>query len=453
MELPNYFLADLPPEAELSGGMIIEACAALKRNRERYLAGRPTSALIKTLADVAAEYFQPDNEIWNHVREEGPARTGFSRTTLVQGLDRFFAEITRENLQKLLLQDLGHLNRLDEMCANDVEQRSSNGSMARSPELLVHISGGMLPNPIFTSMLLGALARSAQFIKCASGSAFLPRMFAHAIYKVDPKLGATIEVAEWKGGREELETPLFAEAECITATGSDAALKAVRNRLPDGVRLLGYGSRVSFAFVTHEMLGKMNAPRIVSRAAQDVSAWNQLGCLSPHLIYVEVGGEMTPQLFAEQLGRELEKIEGSNPRGEISLEEAADISARRSFFEVRAAFSGDTKVYASPDSTAWTVIYDADPLFQLSCLNRFIYVKPVASLDQLLENADKHRRQVSTVGLAAPEHRAQKIATELARWGVSRICPLGKMQEPPLTWRHDGRPALGDLITWADWEL
>jgi hypothetical protein len=26
------------------------------------------------------------------------------------------------------------------------------------------------------------------------------------------------------------------------------------------------------------------------------------------------------------------------------------------------------------------------------------------------------------------------------------------MQNPPLTWRHDGRPALGDLMTWVDFE-
>ena len=39
-----------------------------------------------------------------------------------------------------------------------------------------------------------------------------------------------------------------------------------------------------------------------------------------------------------------------------------------------------------------------------------------------------------------------------AAWGVTRVCPLGQMQNPPLTWRHDGRPALGDFVTWVDWE-
>src|SRR5688572_26510415 len=38
LNLPNYFLADLPPEATLSPAMLTEACFTLKRNREQYLA-------------------------------------------------------------------------------------------------------------------------------------------------------------------------------------------------------------------------------------------------------------------------------------------------------------------------------------------------------------------------------------------------------------------------------
>ena len=44
------------------------------------------------------------------------------------------------------------------------------------------------------------------------------------------------------------------------------------------------------------------------------------------------------------------------------------------------------------------------------------------------------------------------MTRQLARWGVTRVCPLGQMQNPPLTWRHDGRPSLEDLVTWIDWE-
>ncbi|MGH7976544.1 MAG: acyl-CoA reductase, partial [Limisphaerales bacterium] len=134
-------------------------------------------------------------------------------------------------------------------------------------------------------------------------------------------------------------------------------------------------------------------------------------------------------------------------------EDAAAIASRRGIYEVRAAHSPElTRHFCSQDSTAWTVIFEADARFQLSCLNRFIYVKPVADLRTALENADVVRGKVSTVGIAAPEEKISELATQLANWGATRICPLGQMQNPPLTWRHDGRPVLGDFITWTDFE-
>ena len=98
------------------------------------------------------------------------------------------------------------------------------------------------------------------------------------------------------------------------------------------------------------------------------------------------------------------------------------------------------------------MVYDVDPLFQFSCLNRFIHVKPASDLEEALRQAERVRCQVSTVGLAATPDQAASMAQSLARWGVSRICSLGSMQNPPLTWRHDGRPALADLVRWTDWE-
>jgi hypothetical protein len=125
---------------------------------------------------------------------------------------------------------------------------------------------------------------------------------------------------------------------------------------------------------------------------------------------------------------------------------------RRSFYEVRAAHSLETKMWASLESTAWTVILENDPRFQASCANRFIYIKAVADLTHALQGAELVREQVSTVGLSSTAAQARDIAPQLARWGARRVCPLGQMQNPPLDWRHDGRPPLGDLVTWTDWE-
>ncbi|MGH7993823.1 MAG: acyl-CoA reductase [Limisphaerales bacterium] len=453
MNLPNYFLADLPPEATLSPTMLAEACQTLKRNRELYLAGRSTEQLVRVLSEVAESWLQSDNVFRKLALEAGPAETGFSRETLRRGLDGFFRQMTRENLHALLVQELGDVRRLDAMTATDMERKSSRAAMAVGPEFLVHIAAGKIPNPTWMSIVLGLLARSAQFVKCATGSAFLPRLLAHSLYEADAKLGACLEIAEWRGGSVALEDVLFGEADCVTATGSDETLAAVRSRLPVKTRFLGHGHRVSFGFVAREVLSSSNAPRIAARVVDDVVAWNQLGCLSPHVIYVQPGGEVSPDKFAELLADELERREQTEPRGELPTPHAAVIASRRGIYEVRAAHSPETLMWHSQESTAWTVVFEADPRFQVSCLNRFIYVKPVKDLTELLQHAEVVRGRVSTVGIAAPEHQAEELAMQLARWGVTRVCPLGQMQNPPLAWRHDGRPALGDLVTWTDWEF
>jgi hypothetical protein len=185
----------------------------------------------------------------------------------------------------------------------------------------------------------------------------------------------------------------------------------------------------------------------------DIVAWNQLGCLSPQAVYVQSGGAVSAEGFAELLAAELEQREPKEPAGELSVEDSAVISSRRDLYRIRAAASTETHLWCSAGSTAWTVVFEANPQFQVSCLNRFIYVKPVTSLTDALQAADAVHGQVSTVGLSAPAAAIEDLVCQLARWGVTRVCPLGQMQNPPLTWRHDGRPPLGDIVTWTSWEL
>ncbi|MCW5551471.1 MAG: hypothetical protein KIS67_04815 [Verrucomicrobiae bacterium] len=451
--LPNYFLADLPSTATLSPALLEEACLTLKRNRAQYLVTRSTEQLVRVLVGVAEGWRQADNPFRKLALAEGPGQMGFPRATLEKGLDQLFQQFTPENFDALLRQELGDARALDQFCPSPPSGGVPRHARAVGPEFLVQFTAGNIPNPAVMSVTLGLLTRSAQFVKCASGAAFLPRLFAHSIYEADRKLGACLEVAEWPGGSTELERVLFAHADCVTATGNDETLAAIRTRVPLKTRFVGYGHRVSFSFLAGEALAGFGANEVAGRVADDVIAWNQLGCLSPHVIYVQTGAARSAEWLAERLADELARRETAAPRGELPATLAATIASRRAIYEVRAAHSPETRMWHSRDSTAWTVVYEADPRFQTSCLHRFVYLKPVKDLGEALRSADAVQGQVSTVGLAAPDHQVKELAGQLARWGVTRVCPVGRMQHPPLAWRHDGRPALGDLITWTDLEM
>jgi hypothetical protein len=474
MNLPNFFLADLPPEAELSPAIIAAACDTLKRNREKYLAHRKTEALVKVLCEVAAGWLQADNKFRRlalasasdrrpaQARADGGAeRAGaengapsavFSAAILARGLDDFFRRFTPENFEALLRQDLG--DRAVSFDGADPTRRLSLVAhpFCHGPQLLAHVAAGNIPNPALMSLTLGLLTRSAQFMKCASGASLLPRLFAHSLYEADPKLGACLELAEWRGGKTDLEAALFAEADCVTATGGDETLSAIRARLPARVRFLGYGQQVSFGLLTREALQDETIAGLVSDVADDVVAWDQNGCLSPHVVYVEERGAVESDRFAALLAAELMRRETAEPRGQIPVEESAVIASRRVLYETLATHRGDVKLWQSEGSTAWTVVFEHETRFHFSPLNRFVFVKPVPDLAAVLRGIDELKGKVSTVAIAAPPDRRQDVAAQLARWGITRICAPGQMQNPPLTWRHDGRPPLGDLVTWTDVE-
>src|SRR5437867_10692169 len=151
MTPPDYFFADLPQGAELTAAMITEACQALRRNRDHYLANRSTQSLIEILSRVAEEWVQSDYRFRKLALDQGAQETGFAPATLCSGLDAFFGQLTPENLEGLVSQELGHQQRLDRFVATEWEEQSQRRSLAVGPRLLVHVTAGNLPNPALMS--------------------------------------------------------------------------------------------------------------------------------------------------------------------------------------------------------------------------------------------------------------------------------------------------------------
>ena len=472
MNLHQLFLADLGPELQLTAETLRQASFAVRRNRNEWLLRQRTHAIIEMIAHTADQWLEPENGFRLLALRDGPRETGWSPATLARGLDTFFRSITVESLEALVAQDLGDARRLDDFGAGSAEHRTGRTSLAVGPELLVHLTAGNLPNPALFSMILGLITRSAQIVKCPRDASLLPRLFAHSLAATESKLGASLELVSWshdERNARELEDLLFSEAACVTATGSDSMLAEVRPRIPSRTRFIGYGHRVSFGLIAKESLSPYSRKRLVRAMADDITAWNQLGCLSPHAYYVEEEASGSAETLAEELAAELERREATEPRGTIGVAESALIQSRRSIFELRAAAMASmaernlnrslffdppalVRLWASSQSTDWTVVLNHDARLQPSCLHRFIELKPVQNWGEILRFAEPFRHQLSTVAVAAPDDRLPEMARQLAHWGVSRICPIGRMQEPPAAWRHDGRPALGDLVTWTDLE-
>ncbi len=356
-----------------------------------------------------------------------------------------FSAITTESLGALLDRELGTRYALDKFCAIGGTQTRAYG-----PKFITHVLAGNIPMPGIVSICCGLLLRSANLVKTSHLDPIFPSLFVQSLSEVDPYLAECVAVLNWNRDEVTLTKAALAPADAVIAYGDDKSVDTIRQASPPSATFLGYGHKISFAILTKEAMTTANLPALAQAAAFDVSVYDQQGCLSPHVFYVEERGELTPRKFAAALAQAMAAYQARVPRGTLSPEEAVAICRVRDAYEYRAGRDKRVAVWRSIETNDWAVIYEDDPSFMPSCLNRLVFVKPMDTFQRVLNSIERIAEQISTVGVAPMNERAMTMAADLANLGIHRVCPIGQMQKPTLTWRHDGRPNLVELVRWTD---
>ena len=422
--------------------------------RERHLIHRPVQDILTSIGAVTARFLDPASSERQEAETLLPEKTGLSSEMIRHALPLIFQEYQPERLQSLFATELGTSAVLDQFQdvqnTQDVQDThdSVDGSLkAYGPRLITHVLAGNLPGAGIDEIIFSLLVKSATLVKTASAGASLQTLFTSSLTQCDPELGSCLALVSWPGGKTELEDIAFSEAEIVMASGSDESLAAIRQRVRG--RFIGYGHKISFSLITHEALREAEAS--AKQAAYDIALFDQQGCLSPQLVYVEENGHVRPQEFAALLATALEYWQTTLPRGQVSPAVSTEIRRVRDEAEWRALAGKETVVHASSQGTEWTVIYEADPTFIPSPVYRTVRVKPLASFDQIDPLLITWRPYLEAVGTVVPteQHRRRTLLDVLGGSGVNRICPIGMMQTPPLSWRHGGRPRIADLVHWA----
>jgi Acyl-CoA reductase (LuxC) len=348
------------------------------------------------------------------------------RAAILAGAAKHFpllGTVTTDQLIDLVRLELGHAEILD-----GFRPYAGGFSRAVPNDPLLHVLSGNTPHAGLQSLIRGLLLGADNFVKLPSGGLreiedFIKSMPASLAEKVV----TTVDLPDqW-----------LSECRTCIVFGSDATIAHFRKRVPAETSFEAHPHRISFGIVIEDM--NDSAPL----AAADVARFNQKGCLSPHDIYV--AGDA--RCYAARLANELAQFERQDPRGEISALEAAEIADIRANYRFRSANDPRVALWESEQSTAWTVIYEQDTWFASSCLNRLVFVKPLP--DDLAGALGPALPWVAAIGIwpATPEN-----AERVAQLQPSRICPLGQMQNPPLSWHQEGRQTLAPLVRWIDFE-
>lgn len=429
----------------LTPALLREQVRALGEARARTLADRPVAEIVGVIDRVAARLLDPADPLRVTAERALPDITHYSPPMIRRVLDRMAADWRADRLRGLLAAELGDADVLDGWVA---AAHGCGKVMAVGPRLAAHVFSGNVPGVAVTSLVRALLAKSASLGKTATGEPLLAALFARGVAEEDAELGACLAVTYWAGGDHEMERAALEHADAVIVYGGRGAVDAIRAQTPPHARFLAYGPRLSFGVVGRSRLAPRVAEEVARAAALEASTFDQQGCVSPHVFYVEDGGEVSPREWAALLAREMEAVERELPRGTLSPGEASAIRQLRG----EAEFIDDGELFASAKGTAWTVIHAPNPAFEASCLNRVVRVKPVSSLGDVPRLVAAYGEVLQTVGIAADGDDAAGLAAALGRLGASRVCPIGEMAWPPPWWHHDGMPPLRALLRWCDWE-
>ncbi len=409
----------------------VRAAHARLRDARRLLRERSPADLHASLGDVLDAWSAPHSPWQEELVAALPATSGFSAAMVREGVARGLAPYTGAALHALVRDELGDAARL----------AATRGGRADGFATTATVLAGAIPLPTFVAIVAPLALRSPVLVKPAAHDPISAPLFARSLGERDPLLGACVEIAAFHRGDAEALAALC-EAECVVATGSDAAVEAVR-AAGTPRRFAGYGHRESIAVLGPDATRGAALAAAAASLALDVALWDQLGCLSPLVVHVAGSDRSAASRVGEALGEALADAESRWPRGAVEASVAAAITRERAEAEMRGA-----PLFASK-GTEWSVVVEADAQRRAAPLHRFVRVSPSRDVDACLAALEAQGARLQGVALAGFGDEQEAIATALARLGASRICAPGELQSPPLAWPRDNLPVLLPLARFA----
>lgn len=433
---------------ELSPAQWVVLAERVKQGSRAYLKTLTVSQIIAVVDRAVARLLDPKDPYRQEAERLLPLVTGYDAEMVRLGLTAYLKTFRQPQLQRFVSEDFANPKVLDEF------QPRPKGGFAKAfgPDLLVHIWAGNVPGLPLWSLISGLLVKSGSVGKLPGAEPLFAGWFARLLVEVDPQLADCLAVGWWKGGDQSREQALFAQADLVLAYGGNASLEPIRRQVPITTRFLAYGHKLSFGMISRAALDSRKAQTTAHQAAYDVMRYDQQGCYSPHVFYVERGGKVSPRDFSQYLAHELVSFEHKFPRRVLPLEEAASVASWHQAQELK-LFTQSGAALMGEAGTPWRVAYaDGPQPLAPSALNRTIQVIAVDRLDQVIPEIARHRAFLQTVGLAAAPAELFALAEQLGQAGVTRISAVGAMTAPEAGWHHDGRFNLLDLIQMVEIE-
>lgn len=294
--------------------------------------------------------------------------------------------------------------------------------------VLLHIAAGNVDGLPAFSVLEGLLAGNINILKLPAEEGGVSIRILLELIKIEPSLAEYIYVFDYSSKDIENISRLISFADAVVVWGGDAAVSAFRNLTPPDTRLIEWGHKISFAYVTKRGITTENLKGL----ARNICTTSQLFCSSCQGIFVDTDDMDTVFDFCEKFLPVLEQTCAEIPQAVgigISSQITLQLYAQKleGIYSQRRTFRGKgCSLTAYPDSLLTPCIQFGNA-----------WVKPLIA-EKIVATIRPYKNHLQTVGLLCADDERDLICGRLFKTGVVKISPPERMSEGYCGEPHDG---------------
>ncbi|MYR84848.1 AMP-binding protein [Streptomyces sp. SID685] len=389
----------------------------------------PTDVVLGACAALAADLADPGSALHTRLAAHLPAAEAGSTLAELAGA------LTRQALERKLRRELGGL-RPERLTRPD--GRETVFESWAPVGLLVHIAPGNAAAVAPLSVVEGLLAGNVNVLKTSGSDTALALDLLAALAAADPSglIAERVIALRFPSARRDWLETLCGQADAIAVWGGEEAESAVRELAPPGCRVVAWGHRISFAYLTRAAAAEDG---LLDALAEDVCRLEQQACSSPQVVYLDTEDTEEVFAFAGRFAERLAKVSGARPAPRPGPAELAEITTVQQLARLEQHL-GLTRVFTADDGS-WRVLADTRSALAASPLHRSVWVKPLPR-HRITGTLRPMRRYLQTAAVGGGRADVAALSRALFAAGVTRVTPVGSMLDGYEGEPHDGVYAL-----------
>ncbi len=361
--------------------------------------------------------------------------TAFPEDTVDTYKKQAEALLSKEHLNKKLATELGST---EEYVTDPIDGFAQIRVKKMPLGVLFHIAAGNMDFLPAYSLAEGLMTGNINILKLPSADNGLSLKLIMQLIEYRPELKDYIYVFDTASTDIQGMRKMAELSNAISVWGSDMAIEAVRGLAPTGAKIIEWGQKLGFCYISR-LNETDNADVELEGLAKHIATTKQLLCSSCQVIYIDTDDAGVLKVFAERFLPVLETAVNGNAAQEIGIR-ARDTLV--SYTQRLKSYLGDEEKHENVlRGKGCSVIIAEDSRLELSPMMCNVLVKPLPRAD-IGKTLYKHRYHLQTAGLICSPEDRDELAGLFTQLGIIRVTKGADMSAYFPGECHDGEYAL-----------